>query len=294
MSKERETDCDELRGYLGRLRGDSEDFPDASIVIPVNAKEDLKAVFEILDDIVKYKGKHTIEVILVINNYPAADPPIEIAQFRKLGIHVVAVPSARRAGEVVIVSARALGVRAANSEITIHFDVDCRIPDINALLDWIISSFRSGAQVAYSHVGYYDLRKLASVYTKIAIHNMVRWMKRTLLRIPTTRGSNYAIDGSLFLELYDAGKLSVDLQVGPASKLAGARIIYSGHPSLKVLTSGRRFHGGWIKIYKYLRYRLYYNLNTIPTRKRQITRTSWDGFDKESDNRGANFTKEGN
>lgn len=280
-----EMEPDKLHQHLMRLRGNVELPPRASIIIPVNAQGDLQTVLRPLSDIVRYSGQYAIEVILVINNYPSDSPPTEIDRFRDLGIRVIASPSARRPGEVIIVSARALGVQAAKSDVTIHFDADCRIPDINTLLDWYIESLDSGVQLAYSHVGYYDLRNLASVYTKIAIHHTVRWLKRNLLRIPTTRGGNYAIDRALFLQLYRAGKLSVDLQVGPAAKLAGAQIVYSGRPGLKVFTSGRRFRGGWIKIFRYLRYRLRYNIKATPSRKRNVTRTSWEGFDQESERR---------
>ena len=274
-----------LHKHLVRLRGNPECSPDASIIITVNAQGDLQTVLKPLNDIIRYTGKHTIEVILVINNYPSDHPPPEIDQFRDLGIRVVAAPSARRPGEVVIISARALGVQAAKSDVTIHFDADCRVPDINALLDWNINTLNPGAHLAYSHVGYYDLPNITSVYVKIAIHHTVRWLKRNLLGIVTTRGSNYVIDRSLFLQLYDAGKLSVDLQVGPAAKLAGARVVYSGQKNLRVFTSGRRLRGGWMKLFRHLRYRLRYNLKATPTRRREVTRTSWEGFDRESDNR---------
>ncbi len=282
----------EIKNHLIRLRGNPRCTPDASIIVPINAQADLWTIRTLFADILRYTGKYAIEIILVVNNYPRSNPPGEIDLFRSLGFGVVAVPSARRSGEVVIVSARALGVRATKSEITIHFDADCRVADINALLDWFIESLNAGASLAYSHVGYYELRKLMSVRAKIAIHHTIRRFKRNILRIPTTRGSNYAVNKSVFLELYDAGKLSVDLQIGPAVKLTGCRIAYSGHPSLRVLTSGRRFRGGWIKMFGYFRYRLHFNLKATPTRKRDVTRTTWDGFDKESDNRDAHVLAE--
>jgi len=251
MSLPDETNQARLREQLKRLRGNPDQPAAASIIVPVNAEADLATVLRLLEDVVRYRGEHAIEVVLVINNYPPEHPPAELAWFRDLGVQVVAVPSARRAGEVVIVSARALGVQAANAEITIHFDADCHVPDMNALLNWYIGCLQSGYQLAYSHVGYYDLRKLPSVYVKIGLHHSVRWLKRNLFRIPTTRGSNYAVARSLFLQLYEAGKISVDLQIGPAAKLAGARIAYSGRPSRNVLTSGRRFRGGWLKMFRY-------------------------------------------
>lgn len=284
MSKTQAQAYSGLREKLVRLRGDSTLPPDASIIIPVNAQSDLTNVLEVVEDIAGYSGKHSLEIILVINNYAPESPP-ELDRYRRMGIHVVAVPTARRSGEVVIVSARALGVEAASSKVTIHFDSDCRIKNVDALLDWYITTLESGVGVAYTHVGFYDLRNILSVHVKVLIHNTVRWVKRNFLGIPTTRGSNYAIARRLFLELYRAGKLSVDLQIGPAAKLAGARVAYSGKSHLTVLTSGRRFRGGWVKMIKYLRYRLRYNLMAIPTRSREVTRNSWDGFDKESDSR---------
>jgi hypothetical protein len=280
-----ETDLSGLRHKLLQLRGSSASPPDASIVVPVNAQGDLWLAFNLLDDVIRYGGEYTVEVVLVINNYPPENPPQEIEQFRELGMQIVAVPSARRPDEVVIISARALGVRAAGSEITIHFDADCRVPDIDAYLNWAVESLKSGAKLAYSHVSFYDERKHPSVHTKIAVHHTMRWLKRNLLRIPTTRGSNFVIDRSLFLLLYDAGKLAVDLQVGPAAKLEGAKIIYSGRRSLAVFTSGRRFQVGWLRILRYMRYRFHYNLNAIPSRWRQVTRTSWKGFEQESERR---------
>jgi len=286
MSSSREiTDLNVLREQSMRLRGDMERSPDAAIVIPVNAKGDLRTVLKPLSDIIHYTGQNTVEIILVINNFPADNPPAEIEEFRNLGVRVVAAPSARRPGEVVIISARALGVQAADTSVTVHFDADCHIANINALLDWYVQSLKSGAQLAYSHVDFHDVRNTPSIRAKIATHHALRWIKRNLLGIPTTRGSNYAIDRSLFLRLYDAGKLSVDFQVGPAAKLAGARIVYSGRPNFTVYTSGRKFRGGWARLFRMLRYRLRYNLGALPTRFRDVTRTSWDGFDRESERR---------
>lgn len=270
-----------------QLRGDTQASPDASVVIPVNAQADLDTVLMPLGDLAQYSGMHRFEVVLVINNYPEGSPPRRVERFRRLGIRVVDVPSARQPGEVVILSARALGTRAARSDVTIHLDADCRIGNVNALLDWYIESVKQGAGVAYSHVGFYDLRSLASVRAKIGIHNLARWSKRNLLRIPTTRGSNYVARKGLFLSLYDEGRLSVDLQVGPAAKLAGETVVYSGRREFTVLTSGRRFRGGWIKMVRYYLYRLRYNWNAVPTRRRAVKRGGWTGFDQESDNRAA-------
>ena len=160
MSSIEATDLTKVRESIVRMRGSVERPPDASIVIPVNAQGDLRTALKPLNDLAQYTGKYASEIILVINNFPAGNPPAEIEQFQETGVRVVAAASARRPGEVVIISARALGVQAASANSTIHFDADCRIPDVNALLDWYVQSLNSGAQLAYSHVGYYDFRIL--------------------------------------------------------------------------------------------------------------------------------------
>jgi hypothetical protein len=94
------------------------------------------------------------------------------------------------------------------------------------------------------------------------------------LRIPTTRGSNYAVDRRVLLPLYERNLLSDDLNVGPALKSAGGDVVYSGARSLQVLTSGRRFQGGWLKLFRYLAYRLGYNVRMIASSNRG-RRDSW-------------------
>jgi hypothetical protein len=258
---------DRLGVELRRLRGDPTALPDASVVIPVNAQEDLENVLGVLGDVARYEGTATLEVILVINNYAEEHPPPEIAAYERTGVRVVGVPNVRRPGEVVSFTARVPGAREASSEATIYFDADCRIPNPSALLTWYVDELKRGAQAAYSRVGYYDLRPLWSVRARIAIHHAARWMKRVLLRIPTVRGSNYAVDRTLFLRLYDEGRLIDDLNVGLAVKTSGGSIAYSGERDLRVLTSGRRFKGGWWKLARYLCYRLAYNLRVMGTSK---------------------------
>jgi glycosyltransferase involved in cell wall biosynthesis len=254
-----------LGAELGRVRGDRALPPDASVAIPVNAQADLENVLVILGDIARYGGKQTFEVVLVINNYPADDPPEEIAAYAAAGIHVVSVPNAWRAGEAVCLSARVPGIRAAEAERILLFDADCRIPDPTLVLDWYVDQFRSGAQVAYTRVGHYDLRPLWSVRARMGAHHFSRWVKRVLLRIPTTRGSNYGVDRTAFMRVYEGGLLADDLNVGPAVKAAGGRVVYAGAPRLQVLTSGRKFRGGWRKLARYLRYRLLYNVRVLRT-----------------------------
>lgn len=232
----------------------------------MNAQADLENVLAVLSHIARYRGKRTFEVVLVINNYPEDDPPEEIASYAAAGIRVVSVPNVWRAGEAVCLSARVPGIRAAESERIILFDADCRIPNPTLLLDWYTDQFRSGAQVAYTRVGHYDLRPLWSVRARMAAHHLSRWVKRVLLRIPTTRGSNYGVDRTAFLRAYEGGLLTDDLNVGPAVKAAGGRVVYAGAPRLQVLTSGRKFRGGWRKLARYLRYRLLYNVRVLRTR----------------------------
>jgi len=272
MSANERTSLDRLGVELRRLRGDPAALPDASVVIPVNAQEDLENVLGILGDVARYEGTATLEIVLVINNYPADDPPREIGAFARAGVRTVGVPNVRRPGEVVSFTARVPGAREASSEVTIYFDADCRIPNSSALLTWYVDELRRGAQAAYSRVEYYDLRSLWSVRARIAVHHAARWTKRVVLRIPTVRGSNYAVDRTLFLRLYDEGMLIDDLNVGLAVKTSGGSIAYSGARDLRVLTSGRRFKGGWLKLARYLRYRLLYNLRVLPVRPRAARR----------------------
>jgi hypothetical protein len=263
MSANDTPSLDRLGVELKRLRGDSAALPDASVIVPVNAQEDLRNVLRIVEDVARYEGDATFEVVLVINNYPVDEPPPELGTYAGAGIRTVGVPDVRRPGEVVSFTARVPGAREASSDVTIHFDADCRVPNSSALLTWYIERLRGGAQAAYSPVAYYDLRALWSVRARIALHRAARWTKRVALRIPTVRGSNYAIDRKLFLRLYDAGMLIDDLNVGLAVKTSGGSLAYSGDRELRVLTSGRRFKGGWLKLARYLRYRLLYNLRVL-------------------------------
>lgn len=249
--------------FLGR-RGDPSTLPDATISIPVNAQGDLETVLGVLSDIAQYKGNHTFEVILAINNYPEEQEPPEIKLFRDMGILVAATPSVRRPEEAVCFSARLTGIRPANSNYLLLFDADCRIPNPTALIDWYIERLHSGAGLAYTHVAYYELKKDLSVTARMIAHHGARWVKRELLGIPTTRGSNYAVNRKKMLKYYNEKLLSDDINVGPTFKAKGDRIDYSGKRQLYVLTSGRVFSGGWRKLARYLLYRLRYNLKMLP------------------------------
>ena len=103
----------------------------------------------------------------------------------------------------------------------------------------------------------------ASIRVRLAVHHIMRWIKRNLVRIPTARGSNYAIDRSRLLKLVDSGIVEEDLQVGLAVKGAGGGCVYSGERPLQVFTSGRRFHAGWSQLFRYNRYRFHYNLSRL-------------------------------
>jgi hypothetical protein len=265
----------DLGAELGRMRGDRALPPDASIAIPVNAQADLQNVLVVLSDIARYRGKRAFEVVLVINNYPEDDPPEEIATYAAAGMRVVSVPNVWRAGEAICLSARVPGIRAAEAERILLFDADCRIPEPTVLLDWYVDQFTSGAKVAYTRVGHYDLRPLWSVRARMAAHHGARWIKRVLLRIPTTRGSNYGVDRTAFLRAYEGGLLADDLNVGPAVKAAGGRIVYAGSPRLQVLTSGRKFRGGWRRLARYLRYRLLYNVRVLRTQAQERAKSSY-------------------
>ena len=267
--------ADLLGADLERLRGDRALPPEASIVIPVNAQADLENVLVVLGDIARYRGKRTFEVVLVINNYQPDDPPEEIATYAAAGMRVVSVPNVWRAGEAVCLSARVPGIRAAEAERILLFDADCRIPEPTVLLDWYVDQFASGAKVAYTRVGHYDLRPLWSVRARMAAHHGARWIKRVLLRIPTTRGSNYGVDRTAFLRAYEGGLLADDLNVGPAVKAAGGRIVYGGSPRLQVLTSGRKFRGGWRRLARYLRYRLLYNVRVLRSQAQERAKSSY-------------------
>lgn len=256
---------EQLAAQIARLRGDG-DTPDASVVIPVNAQGDLENVLRVVGDLARYDGHHTAELILVVNNYDPADPPAEIQRFEQLGARVVAIPSVRRPGEAVGFSARIPGVKAAQCEAVLLFDADCRIPDPTSLLDWYIQQFRAGVGAAYTRVDYYEYTPCLSLRFRFALHHLSRWCKRNLLGIPTTRGSNYAVRRQVMLDLYGREMLADEMNVGPTFKAEGHEIAYSSRGSLRVLTSGRMFTPGWLRMFPYFLYRLKYNLRTLPVR----------------------------
>lgn len=248
--------------------------PDASIVIPVNAKGDLDHARVLLADIGRYDGSARFETILVVNNYDEADPPDEIAAYRAAGARVIATPHlAVERGLAIGFAARLPGIRAAVADFVITLDADCRLPDPTAVLDWYVARARQGYDVAYTHVVHYGLDPALSVRAKVAIHHCARWVKRVVLRIPTTRGSSYGARRDLFLALYEGGFLADELNVGPAAKAHGGRIAYSGDRRHRVLTSGRMYRPGWRRILPNFWYRLRYNMRTLPVRSDVAKRT---------------------
>jgi hypothetical protein len=247
--------------------------PDASIVVPVNAQGDLENVLVLLGDLARYAGPLAFETVLVVNNYAPDAPPALGALEAIDGVRVMAVPSVREPGVAIALSALLVGMRAARSPYAIHLDADCRVPDATALLGWYVERLRDGDRVAYTRVRYHSLRRRSSVYARIAAHHAARWVKRVLLRIPTTRGSSYAVHVPTLLALHAEGLVADEMNVGPAARRRGARVAYCGDRRMAVRTSGRMFAGGWRRLFRYLRYRLRYNLRVLPVRPGAAART---------------------
>jgi len=249
---------------LRRLYGDPMKPPRVSIVIPVNAQKDLSRILLVASDIATYKGNQPIEFILVVNNYPPERPPKEIDEYIRLGFRVLGIPKVTHHGGVAI-AARILGIELARSESILLFDADCRIPNADSLLNWYITQLESGIDLAYTHVDYIDLPAGMSTKIRMFIHHASRWFKRVVLRIPTCRGSNYAIKRQLILDLYSQGRIPYDIHVGPVLKSIGGKIAYSGARKLVVLTSGRFFTGGWRELITYLAWRVGYYRRILAT-----------------------------
>lgn len=246
-----------LRTRFSRLRGPSSRTPDASLVIPVNAENDLDNVVQILHSIGSYSGESTFEIILVVNNYPPEKPPARISEFEELGIGTLAIPYVQRRGGVAL-AARILGLRIANSETIISFDSDCTLLNARDLLDWYVAQFKAGCDLAYTHVDYNNLPHTIPMRLHMFIHHATRWFRRNILRMPTSRGSNYAVRRTLMLDLFDQGKLLYDINIGPVIKSVGGKIVYSGAKNLMVYTSGRFFKGTRQEIFKYWLWRIGY------------------------------------
>jgi hypothetical protein len=250
-------DLNSLSERILRLRGELQLPPQVSVVIPVNASGDLAGVLQVLSDVAYYDGALRVEVMLVINNYPPDEPPVEIETYRSYGVDVIAIPKVSYTGGVAI-AARMPGVEQAACENVILFDADCRIPNATALLDWYAAQFTLSADLAYTYVDYFDLPRGFSVKVRMLGHHAVRWFRRVILRMPISRGSNYAMRRTLMLDLYQSGRIPYDFHVGPVIKSMRGKIAYSGAKDLMVFTSGRFFSGGWKELFDYIIWRIGY------------------------------------
>jgi hypothetical protein len=193
----------------------------------------------------------------------------------------VAEANVRRSGECIGFTARVAGARAASADLAILFDADCRIPNATAVIDWYVDAYRAGNHVAYTHVAYFELRDSLPNRVRLAVHHAARWTKRVILRIPTLRGSNYAIDRPMLLKLYADGWLADDMNVGPTCRAMRMKIAYSGAKELVVLTSGRMFSGtSWIRLNRYFLRRLRFNLRVLRVRPNAACYTQRE-FDPE-------------
>jgi hypothetical protein len=255
----------DMRDELRRLRGDPSIQPYASIIVPVNAQKDLLRVLTLLSELTNYRGDWSIEIILVINNYPADAPPEEIDEYRRLGLQVVEIPKVEHRGGVAL-AARIPGIQVAQSEKILLFDADCHIQDPTSLLDWYIQQLDAGVDLAYTHVGYADLAAGLAIKTRMFVYHAIRWYKRVIMGIPTSRGSNYAIRRQLILDLFAQHRITYDIHVGPAVKALHGKVAYSGAKQHVVLTSGRFFSNSWKELFSYLVWRTGYYLRVKPTK----------------------------
>lgn len=236
---------------------------DVSVVVPVNAQGDIPIALRLLDDMKPYAGPHRLEMLFVVNNFPIGQPPPELKALIDAGARVEAVPSLEREGYTVIINARAHGVRAATNELQILFDADCRVPRPTDLVNWYVRVLEDGADAAYTAVAHHELWPGVTPRIRVFLHHAGRWVKRVILKVPTMRGSNYAVRRSTFLQLFDRGEIVHDLDVGPAFKMSGARIAYSGAPELRVLTSGRYLRPGWMRLIRFIPKRIGRNLRVV-------------------------------
>ena len=248
--------------------------PTLSIVIPLNAQADIDNALELLGDLAAYRGQAVKETIVVANNFePDAAPP-RLAELEAAGATVLRIPQVTvRPGEVVSFAARIPGTRAATTPASVHFDADVRVPNAQALLAWYDEQMRAGVDLAYTSVGHHSLPPGLSVRVSMSIHHTSRWVKRVLLRVPTARGSNYAIRAQVLLDAYERGMLADDINVGPAVRAIDGRIAYNGDKQLRVLTSGRVYRAGWGRTLRYYVYRLRYNLRVLPVSSEAASKT---------------------
>ena len=247
--------------------------PGMTVIIPVNAQVDLATVDRLLDDLQPWMAQDAGQVLLVINNFVGDEPP-GVAELRARGTTVIMEPRlVVRHGEVPPVAARAIGARQSGSGLLVHLDADVRVSDSPALMRWYRHQYAEGFHVAATAVDFHEVPPGVSIRARIAAHRTARWVKRVVFRTPVTRGSNYATDRDLFLAAYERGMIADELNVGPALVALGARYAYSGDPNLRVLTSARRLRGGWLRLVRYLAYRLAYNVRALPVDDRAAERT---------------------
>jgi len=263
-----------LPAQLTRIRGTGQ--PDASVVIPVNAQADVDHLMALLTDLARYDGANRLEFIVVLNNYePDKEPPGRTA-IERTNVSVVAVPSVRRPGEAVSFTARIPGLRAATTDIAINFDSDVRVPYPTSLIDWYVTTLRERPErvrAAYGPVLFHSVPQGFVADVAVAIHHTSRWIKRAILRIPTLRGSAYAVRRQAMLEAYDDGLLADDMNVGPVLARGDREVVHAGDPRLAVRTSGRMYRFDWPALARYLRYRLRYNIRVIPVRADAAAKT---------------------
>src|SRR5512138_2349466 len=122
---------DTLKQHIQHLRGSRSFYPEASIVIPVNAQKDLSNITNLLSDLCRYNGGKRLEIVLVINNYPPEKPPAEIESYQRAGLVTLGIPRLEHEGGIAI-AARIPGIRIAQSSKILLFDADCRIPNPTA------------------------------------------------------------------------------------------------------------------------------------------------------------------
>jgi hypothetical protein len=196
-----------------------------------------------------------------------------VQDLEALGAIVLAVPNVRRPGEAVALSARMLGLPVAEAEYVVFFDADCRLPHATAVLNWYVRQFRSGVDLAYTRLDLCDIRPELSVRARVMAFHVANWFKRVVLRIPTLPGPSFGIRRTQMQQLYEQGYLADEMNVGPTVKAKGGRIAYGGSRSLTVLQSGSHVGPGWIRLLRYLLYRLDYNMRVLPVSRDAARRT---------------------
>lgn len=269
---------------LQSLRGELFDAdPNASVIIPVRSRTQLTHSLALLSDLARYHGDYTLEFILVVDDFELI--PEESEYFRNIGVHLVFTEpdGPERAGGTIDVRAR--GVRAARAGITLHFAPDVRIPDPSALIDWYIESLYSEYQLAYTWIDFENRPGRLSTRLSLVVLNVLRSLKRTLLGVPTTRGCNYAVTRSLFLELYETGQLSADINIGLAARLAEARSRYSKEPRLRVVLSTRKYSARTLLYPARILRSLNYNLRAVPVAFKTTEWINWKVFSEEAEKR---------